>query len=261
MLKKISLILCLIITSLTYGQTSIAKTLKSMSVDGNNCSSIGGTQSTNATELKIDYEMQVSSSKKFFAVQLKTNVSIPDKSVIADELIQIETGGDKFALRGISAKGKVFNGGCEKTHTNAKELRFVIEYIGGDYVLDQTETATFTIASILTDAKIIEATDATSINRTLTMTITIKEDEAASIDALEQYGFSFGPNPSADFLQLNASSSIETVSVKNLMGQTLINDVVASKNSSLDVSTLNAGIYIIEVAINGAKGSFQFVKN
>ncbi|MGB2129099.1 MAG: hypothetical protein ACPHXR_06435 [Flavicella sp.] len=78
-------------------------------------------------------------------------------------MIKIEKGADKFANKS--------NVGCKKTHTNAKEILFVIEYTS-DYVLDQTETAIFTIAAILTDEKITEATSASSTNRTLTMTIT-----------------------------------------------------------------------------------------
>ncbi|MGB2129098.1 MAG: T9SS type A sorting domain-containing protein [Flavicella sp.] len=94
------------------------------------------------------------------------------------------------------------------------------------------------------------------------MTITGKEDEeAASTDDLSQYGFSFGPNPSTNFIQLNASASIETVSIKNVIGQTLINKPLGDKNGILDIRTLNTGIYIVEVTINSFKGSFQFVKN
>jgi hypothetical protein len=258
MLQKITLIAFIISSSFMNAQVSIAKALKSGLVENNDCSSVGGTKNTNFETLVADYEIPITSSKKHFSFQLKTNISIPDNSTSADELLKIETGAENFVVSGISGKGKTYNDGCNKTLSAAKELRFVIEFTGA-YVLGETKEATFTLASILKDEKI---STSETVNRTLTLKVTgVQAEDAASIDDLKQYGFNFGPNPSADFLGLNAAASIETASVKNLMGQTLINKVLGNKNARLDISTLNAGIYIVEVTINGAKGSFQFVKS
>jgi hypothetical protein len=56
------------------------------------------------------------------------------------------------------------------------------------------------------------------------------------------------PNPTKDFLQINADlGGRKELSVLNISGQTVLTDSFLSKNKTLDVSRLPAGIYFVKL--------------
>ncbi|NOQ72906.1 MAG: T9SS type A sorting domain-containing protein [Crocinitomix sp.] len=64
------------------------------------------------------------------------------------------------------------------------------------------------------------------------------------------------PNPTAEFLNINTDEAIISVSIYTTAGQLLISD----QTSRIDVSSLNAGLYYIQIeTVNGLETS-QFVK-
>lgn len=73
-------------------------------------------------------------------------------------------------------------------------------------------------------------------------------------------GFSYFPNPSSGVVQLESAKSIESVSLYNLVGQQVFTVVVGATASSLDVSHLSAGTYIMKVIANGEMGTYKFLK-
>ncbi|MDX9908040.1 MAG: T9SS type A sorting domain-containing protein [Mariniphaga sp.] len=73
--------------------------------------------------------------------------------------------------------------------------------------------------------------------------------------------FGFFPNPVNNHITLSSSENISSVSIYNIMGQKVVNSVVADSDSQIDVSLLKQGVYFLEVIINGRKDTYKFVKN
>jgi hypothetical protein len=72
--------------------------------------------------------------------------------------------------------------------------------------------------------------------------------------------FSMYPNPANDVLNINAQSTINNVSVYNLLGQEVLSTSPNEMQLSIDVNSLNAGIYIVKATIDGVETSSKFTK-
>lgn len=83
-----------------------------------------------------------------------------------------------------------------------------------------------------------------------------------NIQELESNNFSFYPNPVSSVLNIKNETIINTISVLDLNGRSLLdNSSVNNINSSLDVSELNAGIYFIQLMDeNGLVSTQKFIK-
>jgi hypothetical protein len=98
--------------------------------------------------------------------------------------------------------------------------------------------------------------DGTSENIVLTATY----DLTASVDQLEKFNFSYAPNPTKDFIQLSAANPIQGVQIYNLLGQEVLQNTYNLRNSKVDVSDLNEGVYVLKVIINDSIGTYKFIK-
>ena len=61
------------------------------------------------------------------------------------------------------------------------------------------------------------------------------------IDKLEKYDFSFGPNPTGDFIYLSATESIGNVEIYNLLGQKSFSSDLRDNMGTIDISNLSDG--------------------
>jgi hypothetical protein len=68
------------------------------------------------------------------------------------------------------------------------------------------------------------------------------------------------PNPTKSTLNIDAVSNLESVSIFNLLGQQVMFQNINSKQASLDVSGLQAGIYVVKTAADGLTSSTRFIK-
>ncbi|WP_310991177.1 T9SS type A sorting domain-containing protein [Aequorivita marina] len=73
-------------------------------------------------------------------------------------------------------------------------------------------------------------------------------------------GFSFYPNPTSDVVHLKATSSIETASLYNLLGQEVLSVNMNTTSSELNLSGLTSGTYILKVSVNGEVGTYKLLK-
>jgi hypothetical protein len=65
---------------------------------------------------------------------------------------------------------------------------------------------------------------------------------------LASESFSVSPNPTSGVLQINNSSSIEKVEIRDLLGRVLLTQAYSATNqASLDLSSFSNGILIVEV--------------
>ncbi len=68
------------------------------------------------------------------------------------------------------------------------------------------------------------------------------------------------PNPTSNVLNIESLGTIQTISVYNVLGQEVINKALNSTSTSLDVSSLNSGIYVVKTVVDGVTSSTKFIK-
>ena len=68
------------------------------------------------------------------------------------------------------------------------------------------------------------------------------------------------PNPATNLLNIESEISIEKVSVYNILGQEVISKSPNAELVTLDVSSLQLGVYIVKTSINGNVSSTRFIK-
>jgi hypothetical protein len=90
--------------------------------------------------------------------------------------------------------------------------------------------------------------------------IYLYREAVASTDNNALLGFSMYPNPAANKLNISAENTIETASIYNVLGRKVKSFSVNAKTSSLDVSSLSTGIYILKYTANNVVGSMKFIK-
>lgn len=97
----------------------------------------------------------------------------------------------------------------------------------------------------------------------LTNTATSKFEETLGITDFEFSGyFTLYPNPASDILSFNAKQdiTIQSVAIYNILGQLVIAVPNAKSTSSIDVSKLRTGNYIIKVKSDKGSSSMKFIK-
>lgn len=87
---------------------------------------------------------------------------------------------------------------------------------------------------------------------TVTMTLGINENHI--------FNLSYNPNPVDDLLYIKANDIIERVSVYNLLGQLLINEVKDSNEFSINLSNLPASNYFVKVETESKGEVFKVIK-
>lgn len=68
------------------------------------------------------------------------------------------------------------------------------------------------------------------------------------------------PNPTSSILNVEANGAIQNIAVYNVLGQEVMNKQTEGTSISLDVSSLNSGIYVIKTMIDGNVSSTKFIK-
>jgi hypothetical protein len=90
--------------------------------------------------------------------------------------------------------------------------------------------------------------------------IYVHKNTVLGVNEINKSTYTLFPNPAHNTLTITANSSIEKVKVYNILGQEVYSNIVNSDSVTLDVSSLNEGVYIIKTTINGTEASSKFVK-
>ena len=72
---------------------------------------------------------------------------------------------------------------------------------------------------------------------------------------------SLHPNPSTDFININAADTIEKYSIYDLTGRVVKNSNPNSNNFRIDVTSLNKGIYLVKLSSGDKTGSIKLIKD
>ena len=73
-------------------------------------------------------------------------------------------------------------------------------------------------------------------------------------------GFTFYPNPARETLNLSATRSIDNVAIYSLLGQKVLETSPQQTKPSINISSLTAGIYVMNVSIDGQSSTYKIIK-
>lgn len=81
-----------------------------------------------------------------------------------------------------------------------------------------------------------------------------------SVEDHDFEGFSYFPNPAKNQLTLKANEQIEEVILYNTIGQKVINLTPNTQEETINVESLQKGIYMMKVSLNGTEKTFKVIK-
>lgn len=90
--------------------------------------------------------------------------------------------------------------------------------------------------------------------------IYLHKNTVLSSDSFTVSKFKLYPNPASNVINIEATADVQNISVYNLLGQEVMNRQTSGTSVSLDVSSLNAGVYVIKTMIDGNASSTKFIK-
>ena len=92
-----------------------------------------------------------------------------------------------------------------------------------------------------------------------TWSFTTQADPTLSVEDESISLFSVNPNPVKDVLNISTSLNIDSINVYNQLGQRVLHTDNLIDNT-LDVSSLNNGVYILRISAEGKKKSLKIIK-
>lgn len=144
---------------------------------------------------------------------------------------------------------EVLNSGNGFEAGHEMELRVWSPRTGDEYIQPQVE---FINTANAYNKSTYPAEDALYSHVKLTVaTLGYGEEEAVSFRAY--------PNPVQDVMTIESSETITSYRVINTVGQVVMEQEVNLKNFTIDVSSFEKGLYIIEATINGSPGRIRIM--
>ena len=124
---------------------------------------------------------------------------------------------------------------------------------------DATVTQSPAVATVLVPGKYIITMVATSGASTVTRTFQLTINSSLGVNESVKNNFVLYPNPAANLLNIKGDfDGEESVTIYNMLGQTVLTKAVISNDQSIDITSLAKGIY--NVYFNNAKVSYKFIK-
>lgn len=74
-------------------------------------------------------------------------------------------------------------------------------------------------------------------------------------------GFEFYPNPVTNEINLSAKTTIDQISILNILGQKVYSEKMNATNYRIDLSALEPGMYIMTASSEEITASYKIVKN
>jgi|GEM_PF-439406 len=132
--------------------------------------------------------------------------------------------------------------------------------VNGDNLVfyNSTYSETFSLTDELVNGQTYYVVN--EINGCQSDPLIINVTEIVSRSDFDVYGFRYHPNPVNDILYFTTNTAIENVVVSNMLGQQ-INANLSSDKTSLDMSNLPNGNYLVKVTIEGVSKTIKVIKN
>lgn len=84
---------------------------------------------------------------------------------------------------------------------------------------------------------------------------------SAGLAEWNEVGATVFPNPTAGKTEVNCLTTIDHIEVYSVLGELVFQERVNAKNTSLDLSDFNSGIYVLKVFSNNQVNSLRIAKN
>lgn len=136
------------------------------------------------------------------------------------------------------------------------ECNLVNQIAGNDDFCGLQSEVVFTSDGTTTYTVMVEGFGGNSGNFSMAITC----EEVLSVEDSLIEGFTFFPNPTESVLNINATRELQTVTIFNLSGQKVAEQNVNAVSSSIDVSRLSTGAYILQVTSNNQTGVYKLIK-
>jgi len=149
-------------------------------------------------------------------------------------------------------------GATEQTFTAGQTISDLV--VNGDNLVfyNSTYTETFSLTDELVDNQtyyvVSQVGDCQSDPLIITVTQTVSRFD------FDLFGFTYYPNPVNDILYFSSNQPIENVVVSTILGQQ-VNVSLSSDKTSLDISNLPTGNYLVKITIEGVSKTIKVVKN
>lgn len=82
----------------------------------------------------------------------------------------------------------------------------------------------------------------------------------ASVNNNELLGFSMFPNPASDRLNISAKETIQNADIFNVLGKKVMSVDVNDTKTSINISNLSSGIYLVKYNVGNTTGTAKFIK-
>lgn len=89
--------------------------------------------------------------------------------------------------------------------------------------------------------------------------VSITEGTLSKTD-LSKFNFNYAPNPAKNVINLNAAKTISKVEFYNTLGQNVLSNNIGTLNSTINIQSLNKGVYVMNVTIDGQTQGFKILK-
>jgi hypothetical protein len=124
---------------------------------------------------------------------------------------------------------------------------------------DATVTQGPAVATVLVPGTYTITMVAISGTSTVTRTFQLTINSSLGVNESVKNNFVLYPNPAANVLNIKGDfDDEESVTIYNMLGQTVLRKAVISNDQSIDITSLAQGIY--NVYFNNAKVSYKFIK-
>ena len=81
-----------------------------------------------------------------------------------------------------------------------------------------------------------------------------------SVSSFDAAKIKMYPNPATTNFTIEAKEAIEKVSIFNLLGQEVISNNANSQQITVDISSLQVGVYVVKATVNGTVSTSRIIK-
>ncbi len=260
-MKKITLLFLILgLTQLSFSQSYKNFNCSTLLVPETNDCSVASENTTIDTDNNtIEIRSDMKSASEFnlnliFADGSAKNQKVP-ATATKDDIVTLSnaTGFEIIGMQTRAVGNIDYSYGDSCVHTGAKVVTtFSFTSFADDNTLEQA-SATINInpnGALGDPSKYLSST----------WTINVVYDASLSYKKLDYYGFTFSPNPAGNTLNLSANDNISNVELYNTLGQKAISKNINALNTSLDLTHLQKGIYLMKATINNKTATYRIVK-
>jgi beta-glucanase (GH16 family) len=90
--------------------------------------------------------------------------------------------------------------------------------------------------------------------------VRVYQNSVLNVGEITKDSFKIFPNPATDSIKIASEQRIDSIEIYTVLGNRVLEDVSFS-NDAVDISSLNEGLYIIQIYSNDRKVVKKFIKN